>query len=84
MTELTKERVAALNASYKDCVSLAVSAAGGKAAFRFVGPRVRRALVSEQILILVTIQDESISAETVRLIANELRERLNNDQSLEV
>lgn len=67
---------------YENAKKQAVFVAGGQRAFDVIGTTFRQALVAQEILSVVDIQDPSVSAETVRTIARELRERMFNDASL--
>lgn len=54
-------------------------AVGGRQAFRFLGPDLRRAVVSQQVLNLVYCQDDTISGDTLRAVIDGLVGRIVDD-----
>jgi hypothetical protein len=64
---------------YQIAKSQAVTAAGGRTAWQVIGPDLRRALASKEVLNLLWCQDNSISAETVVALLDGLINKLSED-----
>jgi len=79
MTQTTASRAKAIDKIYANAKVTAVDSLGGPRAYNIAGPSIRRMAIAAAILGVITIQDESIAAETVRNMADELNTRLVDD-----
>ncbi len=67
---------------YDLAIKSAKNAAGGEAAFWIIGSTFRTALVSQEILTILALQNEAVSADRVRSLLHELRDLLDEDEEL--
>ena len=74
-----KEQQEGITRLYRIAKLEAKRAVGGDQAFRFLGPDIRRALVSKEVLNLIYCQDDSISGETLKKVIDGLVNKLSDD-----
>jgi hypothetical protein len=65
---------------YALALDRAVNAAGGARAFQIIGATFRIALVAQEILTILGLQDESVPDATVRALMDGLRDALRADE----
>jgi hypothetical protein len=74
------EEEKAIDRLYRIAKLEAEKAVGGPYAFRFLGPDIRRAVVSKEVLNIVYCQDDLITGETLKKLVDGLVGKLTEDQ----
>lgn len=82
MTATDRDRKRNLDRLYADARTSAVSYWGGPSTFAKLGAPIRESAVARELFYLIAQQDESVPAETVRLLANGMHDRLAEDERL--
>lgn len=67
---------------YKNVVEQAMTTVGGRTAWTNFTIRIHRALVNDQIMWWIMQQDDSVSSDRVRFLAQELWHRMMGDEEL--